>query len=47
MPWEKRGDYDSGLWEIFAGGFCHFPHCIRSTVAQRVKVVSPSVNDNT
>ncbi len=45
--WEKRGDYDSGLWELFAGDFCHFPHCIKSTVAQRVEVISPSVNDNT
>ncbi len=47
VSWEKGGDYDSGFWELFSGDFCHFPHSIRSAVAQRVKVISPSVDDNT
>ncbi len=47
VSWEKRGDYDLAFWELFAGDFCHFPHSIRSAVAQRVKVISPSVYNNT
>lgn len=47
MSWEKCGDDDSGLWEFFAGDFCHFPDSISSVVAQRVEVISPGVDYNT